>query len=87
MRTHARRLDTELYERGYGKDAADIARSAIKYAKDKVRRGGVNFFQFTNFIYLFFVSCRGALMLFWLILPEECKTTAPLCVLWENWCK
>jgi len=45
LRTHVRRLNSiydekekvmvELYERGYGKDAAGIAMEAINYAKDK----------------------------------------------------
>jgi len=34
LRVHARRLDLELYEKGYGKDAAQIAFNAIKYTKD-----------------------------------------------------
>eukprot|EP00388_Colpodella_angusta_P000622 GDKJ01002180.1.p1 GENE.GDKJ01002180.1~~GDKJ01002180.1.p1 ORF type:complete len:587 (+),score=137.94 GDKJ01002180.1:46-1806(+) len=33
LRTHARNLDCELFERGYGKDAAEIASEALSYAK------------------------------------------------------
>lgn len=32
LRTHARCLDLELFEKGYGKDPAEIARNALKYA-------------------------------------------------------
>lgn len=32
LKTHARCLDVELYERGYGKDPADIARQSLTYA-------------------------------------------------------
>jgi signal recognition particle receptor subunit alpha len=33
LRTHARNLGVELFERGYGKDSADIAKQAIAHAK------------------------------------------------------
>lgn len=33
LRTHAKNLDCELFERGYGKDAAEIAAEALTYAK------------------------------------------------------
>eukprot|EP00927_Polykrikos_kofoidii_P066348 TRINITY_DN61965_c0_g1_i1.p1 TRINITY_DN61965_c0_g1~~TRINITY_DN61965_c0_g1_i1.p1 ORF type:complete len:641 (+),score=158.33 TRINITY_DN61965_c0_g1_i1:101-1924(+) len=33
LKTHARCLDVELFERGYGKDPADIAKQALAHAK------------------------------------------------------
>ncbi|KAF4652675.1 hypothetical protein FOL47_010905, partial [Perkinsus chesapeaki] len=33
LKTHARCLNVELFERGYGKDAADIAKQGLYYAK------------------------------------------------------
>jgi signal recognition particle receptor subunit alpha len=33
LRVHSKCLNVELYEKGYGKDAATIANEAIKYAK------------------------------------------------------
>lgn len=32
-RTHARNLDAEIFERGYGKDAAGIAQEALECAR------------------------------------------------------
>ncbi|KAF2075987.1 hypothetical protein CYY_002694 [Polysphondylium violaceum] len=34
LRTHAERLNVQVFERGYGKDAASIAGDAINYAKE-----------------------------------------------------
>ncbi|KAK9171224.1 SRP54-type protein GTPase domain protein [Cryptosporidium meleagridis] len=35
LKTHANCLGVQLYEKGYGKDAAMVAKDAISYAKDK----------------------------------------------------
>jgi len=35
LRVHSRRLDTELFEMGYAKDAAHVAEQAVKHAREK----------------------------------------------------
>uniref|UniRef100_A0A7S1XAB4 SRP54-type proteins GTP-binding domain-containing protein n=1 Tax=Compsopogon caeruleus TaxID=31354 RepID=A0A7S1XAB4_9RHOD len=36
LRTHARCLNVEMYERGYGKDAASVANEAIRHARSRL---------------------------------------------------
>lgn len=69
----------ELYEKGYGKDAAGIAKEAIAYGK----RFFVLLLQYEELDVKVAISVQQeimTLMLFSSILLDECKTMR--CVLW-----
>jgi hypothetical protein len=64
----------ELFERGYGKDAAGIAKEAITYGV-----WAAYFFQLCYLLILFAQPRKMILTLYLSILLEECRTTSHSC--------